>query len=83
MAVDLRTATMQGITQLPPGGEYHVWTRGGALIASVGSQLLVSKDDGWQVIADFSELGIRNITRLALSPGGDLLAFVADDASTP
>ncbi len=77
------TATPQKITQLPPGAEYHLWTRSGALIASEGSRLLVAKDNEWQVIADFSALGIRNITRLALSPGGDLLAFVADDPSAP
>jgi hypothetical protein len=34
-------------------------------------------ESGWQVVADLGVLGLRNVTRLAVSPGGDRLAIVA------
>ena len=34
--------------------------------------------DLWKEIADLSSAGVKGITRLAVSPRGDRLAFVAD-----
>jgi hypothetical protein len=56
---------------------------GGVIIASSGSTLYRSSEAGWTVLADFSAYGVRNITRLALSPQRDQLAFVADDEPAP
>jgi hypothetical protein len=35
------------------------------------------KNGEWQEIADFSSAGLKNITRLAVSPKGEKLAIVA------
>lgn len=77
--VDVRTAKVRRIVTPPPGGEYHVWTPDGALIASAGSRLYLMVDGRWDVLADFAADGVRGISRLALSPDGARLAFVAEE----
>ncbi len=79
--VDARTARVRRLLPAPPGGEYHVWTRDGALIASAGSRLYLRVDGRWDVLADLAAYGLRGITRLALSPAGDAIAVVAGEAA--
>ena len=66
-----------------PGSEDYAWLASGGLLMAQGSKMYhwspgVGGD--WKEIADFSALGIRNITRLAVSPDGTQLALVADRA---
>lgn len=82
-ALDLRTNASTPIAKAPPRSDYHVWTRDGVLLAGSGSKLLAWNRDRWDVIADFAVDGVNNISRLALSPSGDRLAFVADDRTSP
>jgi WD40 repeat protein len=82
-SVDALTGGVRRITYPPPGGEYHVILPDGAMIASSGSRLYHSDGGEWRVLADLSAFGVRNITRLALSPQRDQLAFVADDSAAP
>lgn len=77
--VDVRTKAIRRIAPSPVGSDYHLWTPSGRLIASVGTGLLIRVGDRWDVLADFAELGVTDVTRLALSPRGDRLAFVAAD----
>jgi hypothetical protein len=44
------------------GGSLHAWAWG-------------SKE--WEIVADLSALGLRNVTRMAVSPKGDWIALVA------
>jgi hypothetical protein len=81
--VDVRTHSVRRIVAAPPRADYHVWTAGGQLITAVGSRLLVRVEDRWDVLADFAPLGVKGISRLALSPAGDRIAFVATDANSP
>jgi len=81
--VDAATGGVKRVTHPPEGGEYHVLLPDGVIIASSGSRLYRSQGAGWSVLADFSAYGVRNITRLALSPQRDQLAFVADDVAAP
>jgi len=67
------------LMQPPKGADYHVWTPNGALITGAGSNLYVWNDGRWDVLADFGRWGVRGISRLAVSPKGDWLAFVAED----
>lgn len=78
--VDVRTRAMQRVAPAPAGADYHLWTAGGRLLAATGSQLLIRVDDRWDVLADFAAYGVRGVSRLAISPRGDRLAFVAEDA---
>jgi hypothetical protein len=72
------------IATLPEGAEYVVWTPRGEALTASGSKLFTlrpgSPDAQWMVAADFSGQGITHISRLAISPNGHWLAFVADDA---
>lgn len=77
--VDVRTRTIRRIAPSPVGSDYHLWTPSGQLIASVGTGLMIRVSDRWDVLADFAERGIADVTRLALSPRGDRLAFVTAD----
>lgn len=77
--VDVRTKSIRRIAPSPSGSEYHLWTPSGRLLASIGTRLLIRVDDRWDVLADFAELGVKGISRLALSPRGDRIAFVAED----
>jgi WD40 repeat protein len=77
--VDVRTQTIRRVAPSPVGSDYHLWTPSGQLIASVGTGLMIRVGDRWDVLADFAELGVKDVSRLALSPRGDRIAFVAAD----
>ena len=77
--LDVRTKTTRRLMPPPPGADYHVWTPNGALLAASGSRIYVWTDGRWDVAADFGRWGVRNVSRLAVSPRGNWLAFVAED----
>ena len=77
--VDVRTRTVRRLAPAPAGSDYHAWTPDGRLLATAGSRLLLRDGEGWTVVADFAGRGIRGLSRLAVSPRGDRLAFVADE----
>jgi uncharacterized membrane protein YcaP (DUF421 family) len=77
--VDVLTKTVRRIAEPPKGADYHLWTPNGLLVAGGGSELLVWADGKWTGIADFAPFHVRGISRLAVSPKGDWLAFVAED----
>lgn len=82
-ALDLLTGRSSPIAKSPERSDYHVWTPDGVLLAGSGSRLLVWVDGRWDVVADLAVDGVRAISRLALSPSGDRLAFVAEDRAIP
>jgi hypothetical protein len=62
------------------GGDFHAWTPGGTLLMGHGSRLYQWRpgDQGdWHEVADLSHLGIE-ISRLAVSPDGSLIAIVGE-----
>lgn len=69
------------IARLPAGAAFVVWTEGGVAITASGSTVYVLKPGAleWEKAADLASAGLRNISRLAISPNGDWLALVADD----
>ena len=81
--VDVRTHAIRRIAPAPLRADYHLWTPAGQLITASGTRILVRVGDRWDVLADFAELGVKGISRLALSPRGDRIAFVAEDAPNP
>jgi hypothetical protein len=69
------------LIRLPDGVEDYAWLPSGSLICGRGSTLLWwsgKPGEDWQQIADFGTAGVRGITRLAISPQGDRIAFVAE-----
>lgn len=67
------------ITLTLPGREDYAWTPEGELLMGDGGRLFAwSEGSDWTEIADFSELGVEGITRLAVSPDGSWVAIVAN-----
>jgi hypothetical protein len=76
---DLRAKALTTIIQTFPGVEDYAWTPAGDLLMAKDTKLFVRKksDWAWQQIGDFSNAGLKTITRIAVSPKGDRIAFVA------
>ena len=77
--LDLRTKQKRELVQAPKGADYHVWAPNGALLTAAASAIFRYTDDGWAPVADFAKFGVKNISRIAVSPRGNWLAFVAED----
>ncbi len=81
--VDVRTGAVRRLMRPPPRGEYHVWTNNAQLIATGGSRIWRWIDGRWDVLADLSTYGVHSVTRIAISPRGDRIAFVTEDHAAP
>ena len=69
------------LIRLPEGVEDYAWLPSGSVICGRGSTLLWwSGKSGadWQQIADLTTAGVHGITRLAISPQANRIAFVAE-----
>jgi len=77
--LNVLTKETKRLVQPPKGADYHAWTPQGLLIVGTGSKLFVLAEGRWEQVADFASGGVRGISRLAISPTGDWLAFVAED----
>lgn len=67
------------------GSQDLAWTPDGRMLMATGSQVFVRdpfQDDAWIQAADLSAAGIGSITRLAVSPSGDQIAFVSDNVDS-
>jgi WD40 repeat protein len=67
------------ITPALPGREDFAWLPDGRILMADGGTIYVwtSSDGTWSQFADVTDHGISEITRIAVSPTGHLLAFVA------
>lgn len=71
--------TSARITLTLPGREDFAWTPDGEILMGDGGRLFAwSESSAWSEIADFSDLGVEGITRLAVSPDGSWVAIVAN-----
>jgi len=76
---DLKTKSIATLYKTFTGAEDYAWTPSGVLLMANGSKLFARKksDYAWVEIANFSNAGLNNITRIAVSPKGDRVAVVA------
>jgi len=76
---DLKTRAVTTIIKTFPSVEDYAWTPAGLLLMANGSKLFSRQksDWAWVEIADFSNAGLKNITRIAVSPNGNRIAVVA------
>lgn len=81
--LDLKTRQVRLMVQTPQGAEYHAWAPNGALLTAAGARIFRFTDDGWAPVADFTKFGVKNISRIAVSPRGNWLAFVTEDKPAP
>lgn len=76
---DLKTRAVSVVIKTFPGVEDYAWTPAGLLLMANGSKVFSRKksDWAWVEITDFSNPGLKSITRIAVSPKGDRIAVVA------
>lgn len=82
MEVDLGTRATRRLVRTLTRVDLFAWTPDGVLLMAQGAKVYQwhpTRAPEWEAIADFSDQGLTNITRLAVSPRGDLLALVAAD----
>lgn len=80
--VDPVTAASRPIARMPDGADYVVWLGDGSAVTARGRSLLRLRpgaDTAFVTLADLSSLGTGPISRLAVSPTGDRIAFVTEE----
>lgn len=78
--VDAGSGATTPMVAMPPNADYFVWLPDGSLLSAAGATLLrcrLEADRRWVPVATVP--GVTTISRLAVSPKGDRLAFVAED----
>ena len=78
--LDMNTLQTKKLIQTPANSEDCAWLADGTLLMATGAKLYkwnAKYSENWQLVADWSELGIKQITRLAVSPNNSQLVFVA------
>jgi dipeptidyl aminopeptidase/acylaminoacyl peptidase len=76
---DLKSRAVATFIKTFPGVEDYAWTPAGVLLMANGSKVFARQksDFAWVELADFSNAGLKNITRIAVSPKGHRIAIVA------
>jgi hypothetical protein len=79
--VDVRTSTVRLVMSGPRGLEYHVWLPDGSMLITGQGQIWRWHENRLISFVDLRAMGIAGVSRIALSPDGKMLAFVAEDAA--
>jgi len=85
-SLDPTTRKASRVMGLPVGVEDYAWLPNGAIICGRDSKLLWwsgKAGDDWREIADVRAAGVKEITRIAVTPKGDRIAFVAEGRAAP
>ncbi|MAN58676.1 MAG: hypothetical protein CMC08_02440 [Flavobacteriaceae bacterium] len=81
---DFKTGESYFVAQLPIGVQDHIWLNETTLLIGSGAKLFsydLFGNGKWIEVADLSDNGITDISRLAISPNGRHLALVANPQS--
>ena len=84
-SLDPTTLSVTPVAPLVGAQIYYGWTMEGTLLTARGQTLLhwvPGSSTEWREIIDLAPFGLRNVTRLMVSPDGTKIAIVADDADS-
>lgn len=83
--LDPTTRRVTSLVAAHGGTQDVAWTPDGRLLTGQGSKLFSWRpgDASWVELADLSASGLRNISRIAVSPDGRWIAIVATEAASP
>ncbi|MDT0554553.1 nuclear transport factor 2 family protein [Patiriisocius hiemis] len=85
--LDMDTLESFFVAELPIGIQDHAWLTETTLLCGSGAKLYyydLFGDGEWEEAANLSDKGLKEITRLAVSPNGEKIAFVAEiDEASP
>ncbi len=80
---DPETGARRDLAPVMEGNEFHAWAPDGTLLSGQGSKLFRwaghGADPGWEEIGDLAPAGIREVSRLAVSPDGRWIAIVGGE----
>ena len=79
--LDMNTKESYFVCELPIGIQDYVWINDTQILVGSGNRLYMYDTLGgseWNRVASLEEFGIKNITRMAISPNGKKLALVAE-----
>jgi len=79
---DPRTKSIKKIINAIPESEDLTWTPIGVMLMSDGSTLFQydpQSSNDWVSLLDFKKFRLKNISRIAMSPLGDMVALVAEN----
>jgi len=71
------------LVRLPEGNEFYTWAPDGTLLSSTGTAIvrwngMSGEGSAWLPVLSSAPLAVKDISRLAVSPDGQWLAFVAE-----
>lgn len=76
--LDLDDLAATPLVRMPDGVANYAWTQRGTVLAARGGTIYEwSPDRDWHAVANFSDPALQDITRIAISPAGDRIAFVS------
>ena len=80
--VNTSTKELAEVIDAPKHAQYYSWTPSGILVAGDGKRIYKfdpANDSDWVEMANLSDYGIKEFTRITISPSGDLLAVVVNE----
>jgi hypothetical protein len=82
--VDPASGTVRPLVRMPAGVLDYAWAPDGSVLAGMGNRIYrfrPGRDREFAPVAELSGRGLEKIGRIAVSPRGDFLAVVSDEAS--
>jgi hypothetical protein len=79
MRLELETRRATPLVAMVGNVPNYAWTPDGGVLAAVGNTLHLWRpgERAWRVVARFEDRALQGITRIAISPAGDRVAFVS------
>lgn len=84
MELNPRTRAIRPLVRALEGAQDYAWTPAGSIVMARGNALYEwhpGRGAGWQQVGRFDNPALARISRLAVSPSGDWIAMVADEAA--